>query len=65
MFQGTYKDSRLTLTETVLLSFLLPTLNLVLLAEALLKATTQGIHEKITLLIPSGFFKLKCGAVLL
>ena len=42
MFQGTYKDTRLTLTETVLLSFLSPTLNMVLFAEALSEATTQG-----------------------
>ena len=52
MFQGTYKDTWLTLTETVLLSFLPLTLNMVLLAEALLEATTQGIYEKITLLKP-------------
>ena len=43
MFQGTYKDTGLTLTETVLFSFLSPTLNVVLFAEALLEATTQGI----------------------
>ena len=30
MFQGTYKGTQLTLTETVLLSFLSPTLNMVL-----------------------------------
>ena len=36
-FQGTYKDTRLTLTETVLLSFPWPTLNIVLFAEALLE----------------------------
>ena len=59
MFQGAYKDTRLTLTETVLLFFLWPTLNMVLFAEALLEATTQGIYEKITLLKPSGFFKLR------
>ena len=46
MFQGTYKETRLTLTETVLLSSLWPTLNMVLFAEALLKETTQGIYEK-------------------
>ena len=40
MLQDTYKGTRLTLTETVLLSFFLPTLNLVLLAEALSEATT-------------------------
>ena len=50
MFQGTYKDTRLTLTETVLISFLSPTLNMVLFAEALLEATTQGIYEKTTIL---------------
>ena len=50
MSQGTYKDTRLTLFETVLLSFLSPTLNMVLYAEALLEATTQGIYEKTTLL---------------
>ena len=64
MFQGTYKETRLTLTETVLLSSLWPTLNMVLFAKALLKGTTQGIYEKITLLKPWGFFKLKYGAVL-
>ena len=64
MFQGNYKDTRLTLTETVLLSFLWPTLNMVFFAEALLEGTTQGIYEKITLLKPSGFFKLKNGTVL-
>ena len=64
MLQGTYKDTRLTLTETVLLSFLSPTLNMVLFAEALLEATTQGIYEKMTLVIPSGFFRLKYGTVL-
>ena len=50
MSQGTYKDTRLTLFETVLLSFLSPILNMVLYAEALLEATTQGIYEKTTLL---------------
>ena len=50
MFQGTYKDTQLTLFETVLLSFLSPTLNMVLFAEALLEATTQEIYEKTTLL---------------
>ena len=65
MLQDIYKDTRLSLTETVLLPFLSPTLNMVLFAEALLKAATQGIYEKITLLIPSGFFKLKYGTVLL
>ena len=64
MFQGIYKDTRLTLTETVLLSFLWPTLNMVLFAEALLEATTQGVYQKITLLKPSGFSKLKYGTVL-
>ena len=64
MFQGTYKGTRLTLTETVLLTFLSPTLNMILFAEALLEATTQGIYGKITLLKPSGFFKLKYGTVL-
>ena len=46
MFQGTYKDTRLTFTETVLLSLLLPTLNIVLFAETLLEVTTQGTYEK-------------------
>ena len=65
MLEGTYKDIRLILTETVLLSFLWPTLNIVLLfAEKLLEATTQGSYEKITLLKPWGYFKLKYGAVL-
>ena len=53
MFQSSYKDTRLTLTETVLLSFLSPTLNMVLFSEALSEATTQVIIEKITLLKPS------------
>ena len=64
MFQGIYKDTQLTITKTFLLSFLSPTLNMVLFAEALLEATTQGIYEKITLLKPSGFFKLKYGTVI-
>ena len=46
MFQGTYKDTQLTLTETVPLSFLLPTLNMVLFAEALSEATTQATYKK-------------------
>ena len=50
MLLGIYKDTRLTLTETFLLSFLSPTLNMVLFAEALLEAITQGIYDKITLL---------------
>ena len=43
MFQGTYKDTRLTLTETVLFYFLniTPTLNMVLFGETLAKATTR------------------------
>ena len=45
MFQGTYKNTQLTLTETVL-SFLSPTLNMVLFAEALSEVTTQGTYEK-------------------
>ena len=44
MFQGTHKDTRLTLHETVVLYFLLPTLNVVLFA--LSEATTQGSYEK-------------------
>ena len=64
MFQGIYKDTRLTLTETVLPSILSPTLNMVLFAEAILEATIQGIYEKVTLLKPSRFFKLKYGTVL-
>ena len=39
MFQGTYKDTKLLLT-----------LNIVLFAEALPEATTQGINGKTTLL---------------
>ena len=50
MFQGTYKDTRLTLAEILLLSFLSPTLNMFLFAEALSEATTQAIYEKATLL---------------
>ena len=46
MFQGTYKDTRLTLTETVRLSFLSPTLNMVLFAEGLSEATTHGSYDK-------------------
>ena len=46
MFQGTYKDTLLTLTETVLLSFLSATLNTVLFAESLSEATTQGNYGK-------------------
>ena len=45
MFQGTFKDTRLTLTETVLLSFLSPTLNMVLFDEAL-SELTQVTYEK-------------------
>ena len=40
MLQGTYKVTRLALTETVLLSFLSPTLNMVLFDEALSEATS-------------------------
>ena len=47
MSQGIYKDTRLTLTETALLSFLWPTLNMVLFTEALLEGTTQGIYERV------------------
>ena len=61
IFQGIYKGTQLTLTETVLLSFLWPTLNMVLFAEVLLEETTQGIYERIK---PSRFFKLRYGAVL-
>ena len=50
MFQDTYKDTRLTLNEAVLLSFLSPTLSMVSFAEALSEVTTQGIYEKKTLL---------------
>ena len=64
MFQGTYKDTRLTSTETALLSCLWPTLSMVLFVEALLEGTTQGIYERVTLLKTSGFFKLKYGIVL-
>ena len=46
MFQGNYNDTRLTLTETVLLSFLPPTLNMVLFAGFLSEVTTQGTYEK-------------------
>ena len=47
MFQVIYKDTRLTLTETVLLSFLSPTLTMVLFAETLSEVTTQGTYEKL------------------
>ena len=58
MFQGTYKDTRLTLTETVLLSFLSPTLNMVLFVEALSEATTQGnLLKSNSTIKPLGFFK--------
>ena len=46
MFQATHKDTQLTLTETVLLSFLSPTLNKLLFAEAFSKATIQGNSGK-------------------
>ena len=46
MFQGTYKDTRSTLTETVLLSFLWPTLNMVLFAEALLEEPPRRFMKK-------------------
>ena len=46
MFEDNYKDSRLTLTETVLLSFLSLTLSKVLFAKALLEAATQVNFEK-------------------
>ena len=46
MFEGIYKDTRLTLTETVLFSFLSPTLNMVLFAETLPEATTKESYEK-------------------
>ena len=46
MFQGTYRDTRLTLTDTVQLSFLSPTLNVVLFTEAISEATTQRSYEK-------------------
>ena len=45
MFQVTDKDTRLTLTEIVVLSFLSLTLNMTLFAKALSEATTQGICE--------------------
>ena len=64
MFQGTYKDTQLTSTETALLSCLWPTLSMVLFVEAPLEGTTQGIYERVTLLKTSGFFKLKYGIVL-
>ena len=64
IFQVTYKDTRLTLTETVLLSILSPTLKIVLFAEALLEVITRRIYEKITPLKPLGFSKLKYGTVL-
>ena len=46
LFEGNYKDSRLTLTETVQLSFLSLTLSKVLFAKALLEAATQVNFEK-------------------
>ena len=45
MLQATYEDTQLTLTETVLLSFLSLTLNMVLIAEALSEATILGSYE--------------------
>ena len=45
MFQGAYKDTRLTLIETVL-SSLPPILNMVLFAEVFSESTTQGNYEK-------------------
>ena len=57
MFQDTYKDTRLTLNEAVLLSFLSPTLSMVSFAEALSEVTTQGIYEKNSTIKPLGFSK--------
>ena len=51
MFQGTYKDTWLTLTETVLLSILSPTLKMVLFAEAFLEGSLlklQTSHRRVT-----------------
>ena len=59
IFQGTYKDIRSTLTETVLTSFLLSTLNIFLFAEALSEATTQGIYEKQLYYKTFGIFQVK------
>ena len=46
VFQGTYKDTRLLLIDTVQLSFLSPTLKMVLFTEAISEATTQRSYEK-------------------
>ena len=46
MFQATYKYTRLTLIETVLLSFFVQAWNTFLFAEVLSKATTQTNSEK-------------------
>ena len=46
MFQGTYKDTQLTLIDTVQLSFLSPNLKMVLFTEAISEATTQRSCEK-------------------
>ena len=46
MFQRTCKDTRLTLTDTVQLSFLSPTLEMVLFTETISEVTTQRSYEK-------------------
>ena len=46
IFQDIYKDTRLTLIETVLLCFLWLTLTMVLFAEALLEEPPRGFTKK-------------------
>ena len=55
IFQSTYQDTQLTLTETILLSFLSPTLNMVSFAEALSEATTHKNNSTKTF----GIFQVK------
>ena len=55
IFQSTYQDTQLTLTETVLLSFLSPTLNMVSFAEGLSEATTHKNNSTKTF----GIFQVK------
>ena len=57
IFQSTYQDTQLTLTETILLSFLSPTLNMVSFAEALSEVTTHKNNSTKTFAI----FQVKIG----
>ena len=63
IFQGSYKDTRLTLIETVLLSFLSRTLNMVSFAESLSEVCrkiwnfTKGFIKFLTLQVKSRYSK--------